>query len=192
MEIEQRWNRKILSISTKLKNPSETGTILSKKDFDPKKRKFEQEGPGLLRKSEDKPIQKEKTCFWPEPKDLVIMEAHVRDLLKKAPISLSSSERKEFRGLTKWLNRENCYIRKMGVNAIELQPVCQFDAKSKEEYHWGYMPVNFFSPSSEYASQPHLAEKEFKEMVLALHDAKIAVILDVVYNHGYPKPSTQH
>ena len=152
------------------------------------KESLSREGPGLLRKSEDKPIQKENDLFLaPEPKDLVIMEAHVRDLLKKAPISLSSSERMEFRGLTKWLRQENCYIRKMGVNAIELQPVCQFDAKSKEEYHWGYMPVNFFSPSSEYASQPHLAEKEFKEMVLALHDAKIAVILDVVYNHvGIP------
>lgn len=146
------------------------------------------EGPGLIRKSQNKPSHEADQFFLaPEPKDLVIMEAHIRDLLKKAPISLSSSERLEFRGLTKWLRQENCYLRQIGVNAVELQPIYQFDAKSKEEYHWGYMPVNFFSPSSEYASQPHLAEEEFKEMVLALHDAKIAVILDVVYNHvGIP------
>ena len=73
------------------------------------------------------------------------------------------------------------------MNAIELQPIHQFDSRSKNEYHWGYMPVNFFSPASDYATSPEVATDELKKLVSTFHQANLAVILDVVYNHvGIP------
>ena len=76
--------------------------------------------------------------------DCVIVEAHIRDLLSHANVDLSNEERMEFGGLSKWLRSDDCYFRKLGANVVELQPVQEFDARSKAEYHWGYMPVNFF------------------------------------------------
>ncbi len=146
------------------------------------------EGPGILTCNATNSGSNFVNSFiTPEPQDLVIMEGHIRDLLKYAPFELSESERRGFRGLAKWLKSEDCYLRKMGVNAVELQPVYQFDSRSKSEYHWGYMPVNFFSPASDYASNPEIASKECKELFSAFHEANLAVILDVVYNHvGIP------
>ena len=72
---------------------------------------------------------------------------------------------------------------------VELQPVQEFDAKKKEEYHWGYMPVNFFSPASIYGTKPDegCVIEEFAEVVDAFHEVGLAVVLDVVYNHvGIP------
>ena len=75
----------------------------------------------------------------------------------------------------------------MGANAVELQPVQQFDSRNKDEYHWGYMPVNYFCPSSDYATDSRKSIQEFKDLVEAFHIAGIVVILDVVYNHvGIP------
>ena len=135
------------------------------------------------------PIPQNEAYVPPAMANLVIAEAHLRDLLAHAPIELSEEERMEFRGLAKWLTSEDCYLRKLGVNAVELQPVLEFDSQSKEEYHWGYMPVSFMAPASAYSSNPHngSAIHEFKDLVKAFHDAGLAVILDIVYNHvGIP------
>ena len=145
------------------------------------------DGPGLaLTLEEPDPI----TNFTPPNiEDLVILETHVRDLLVNAPINLTKNERLEFRGLTRWLNSEDCYLRKLGVNAIELQPIHEFDARRKNEYHWGYMSVSFFAPASSYASNERNGSViyEFKSLVKAFHDANLSVIIDVVYNHvGVP------
>ena len=70
---------------------------------------------------------------------------------------------------------------------MELQPIQQFDSRKKDDYHWGYMPVNYFSPASDYATSPENSVQEVGQMIEALHDAGLAVILDVVYNHmGIP------
>jgi len=125
----------------------------------------------------------------PKEPDLVILEAHVRDLLGKSLTPLEEDERFGFAGMTKWLRSEDCYLRKLGVNTVELQPIQENDAKTREEYHWGYMPVNYFAPDSGYASKPEEASQiqEFKDLVDSLHEAGIAVVLDVVYNHvGVP------
>lgn len=117
--------------------------------------------------------------------DLVIAEGHVRDLIAKAPVDLSDSERRGFSGLAKWLRSPDCYLRELGVNAVELQPVQEFDNQTVEEYHWGYMPVNWFAPASAYALGPSSGTQieEFRDCVQAFHEAGMAVILDVVYNH---------
>jgi pullulanase/glycogen debranching enzyme len=116
-------------------------------------------------------------------RDSVIIEAHVRDLLKNAPLRLKDEQRMGFNGLTKWLAKRQCYLRKIGANAVEFQPITESDARDRTEYHWGYMPVNFFSPASTYASSPAKAPVEFKKLVKACHRAGLGVILDVVYNH---------
>ena len=141
-------------------------------------------GPGIILDRAAQPAA--KTCFMPPAwHDLVMVETHVRDLLANAPIELSPIERRGFKGLAKWLRDPECYLRELGVNAVELQPVQEFDSLRPEEYHWGYMTVNFFSPASAYATAPKRASQieEFRELVDAFHEAGLAVILDVVYNH---------
>ncbi len=75
------------------------------------------------------------------------------------------------------------YLRELGITAVELMPVFEFD--DTEPNYWGYMPLNFFAPHQKYASDPSRCEaiQEFRGMVRALHEADIEVILDVVYNH---------
>ena len=128
--------------------------------------------------------------FVPPPmEEIVMVEAHLRDVLQNAGLQLKPEERQNFAGLTRWLRSEDCYLRKLGANVVELQPVQEFDARKKEEYHWGYMPVNFFSPASVYASNPldGSVMQEFRDLVDAFHQAGISVVLDVVYNHvGIP------
>jgi pullulanase/glycogen debranching enzyme len=135
-------------------------------------------GPGRLKKVE--------SSFEPPAwQDLVIMEGHVRDLAAHAPIDLTAEERRGYAGLSKWLKAEGSYLKEMGVNAIELQPIQEFDNRKSEDYHWGYMTVNYFSPESSYASHPEEASQieEFRDLVKDFHDEGMAVIVDVVYNH---------
>ncbi len=118
--------------------------------------------------------------------DLVILEAHVRDLISRTPVALDDEERRGFTGLRKWLEGRGCYLKSLGVNAVELQPVQEFgDSYDKGPYHWGYMPTNFFAPESSYALVPECGSQieEFQELVAAFHRNGIAVLLDVVYNH---------
>lgn len=149
-------------------------------------------GPGIVwdRNRIKRPGQGKFTA--PPPQDLIILEAHVRDLLKHAPIPLEGKERQGFSGLKKWLTDKDCYLKSLGVNAIELLPVQEIgDHYLKEDYHWGYMPVNYFAPDSSYAKHPESGTQieEFQSLVKAFHNAGFAVLIDVVYNHvGNPNP----
>nr|VFK21526.1 MAG: Pullulanase/glycogen debranching enzyme [Candidatus Kentron sp. LPFa] len=154
-------------------------------------------GPGI--------VWDQKKIKWPESNttkgkgfttppcsDLVIVEAHIRDLLKYAPMALKEEERLGFTGLEKWVREKGSYLKSLGANAVELQPLQEIgDHYAKEDYHWGYMPVNYFAPDSSYALHPERGSqiKEFQSLVKAFHDQGLAVLLDVVYNHvGNPNP----
>jgi pullulanase len=117
--------------------------------------------------------------------DLVIAEAHVRDLVAHAPIALTPEERRGFAGLRRWVESPGFYLHQLGVNCVELQPVQENDAQSPDEYHWGYMTTNFFAPASAYSLDPAKASgvRELQGLVAAFHRRGIAVLLDVVYNH---------
>ena len=106
----------------------ESGT-LEKKILDPyAKATVGRNGPGLIITPQT--LETRKSHWTPPPmKDLVILEA-LRDL-GPAPVDLSAEERLGFRGLTKWLQSESCYVRQLGVNAVELQPILEFDARTK-------------------------------------------------------------
>jgi pullulanase len=142
-------------------------------------------GPGIARS-----VQIEGPVFKPPVlEDCIVVEAHLRDLLAQCAEDLTNDERLGFAGLSKWLKSDHCYLKKLGANVVELQPVQEFDARNKEEYHWGYMPVNFFSPASVYCVEPSQGSgvDEFAELVKGFHEAEMAVVLDVVYNHmGIP------
>jgi len=88
------------------------------------------------------------------------------------------------------------YLQSLGVTAIELLPIHQFDPHENAKpsptdpsvmltNYWGYSTVGFFAPHSEFCKSPEMAEHvlEFRDMVKALHKAGIEVILDVVFNH---------
>lgn len=142
-------------------------------------------GPAIVVDLKHPDFEAPKPFTPPHWHDLVIAEAHVRDLTNQAPLPISKSEKLGFEGLRKWAEHHNFYISQLGVNAIELQPIHQFDSPNKEDYAWGYMPVNYFSPASQYATDPtNLSQiTEFKALVDTLHKRGLAVILDVVYNH---------
>ena len=142
------------------------------------------EGPGIILRDDWIGAVRDgfRTPAW---HDLVIAEAHVRDLVHRAPISLGPRERRGFAGLAAWVRSRDFYLHSLGVNCVELQPVQEFDARTGDEYHWGYMTTNFFSPASAYATEPEQASgvHEFQDLVAAFHSRGIAVILDVVFNH---------
>ena len=141
-------------------------------------------GPGIV--VDPKRLKKVKKPFNPPPlEDLVILEGHVQDLVARAPLDLTADERAGFDGLRKWVLAEGSYLRELGVNAIELQPIQQIGDVVNTGYHWGYMTANYFSPAGNYALEPESASQveEFRDMVQAFHEAGMAVIIDVVYNH---------
>jgi len=141
-------------------------------------------GPGIVvDRAMLPPADREfRTPAW---HDLVIAEAHVRDLVDRAPVKLAVSERRGFTGLRKWVESPGFYLHHLGINAVELQPVQEFDNRTTEEYHWGYMTNNYFAPESSYTLEPLRASgiAELQELVAAFHRRGIAVLLDVVYNH---------
>ena len=142
-------------------------------------------GPGIIWDARKLPTPPEALHEPPPWEDLVIVEAHVRDLLAQSAYSISTDEKLGFTGMTKWLKRKSNYLNKTGANCVELQPVQQFDSHNKEEYHWGYMTTNFFSPCAWYALDPEKGSQlqEFRELVDTLHEEGFSVIIDVVYNH---------
>eukprot|EP00898_Chlorokybus_atmophyticus_P006597 jgi/Chlat1/6939/Chrsp52S06606 len=126
-----------------------------------------------------------------EEKDTVVYEMNVRAFTADS----SSGLPKELRGSYLGVKEKVGYLKELGVNCVELLPVHEFDElefqrRPNPRDHlvntWGYSTINFFAPMTRYASGgkgPLAAAREFKEMVKALHDEGILVILDVVYNH---------
>jgi pullulanase len=141
-----------------------------------------------------KPRQTQMRFTPPPMEDVVVVEAHVRDLMKHAPLDLEENDRLGFRGLSEWLKSKNSYLNQLGANVVELQPVQEFDAKTKNEYHWGYMPINFFSPASVYGRDHGDGSviEEFSDLVKSIHNEGMAVVIDVVYNHVGIPPHLMH
>ncbi|HJZ56888.1 MAG TPA: isoamylase [Gemmataceae bacterium] len=109
--------------------------------------------------------------------DAVVYELHVRGFTNDPGSGVAATERGTFAGVVAKIP----YLKELGVTAVELMPIQQFDPQ--EGNYWGYMTLNFFAPHAQYATDPERARGEFRELVKALHAADIEVILDVVYNH---------
>jgi glycogen operon protein len=107
--------------------------------------------------------------------DLIVYELHVKGFTARANSGVSPQARGCFAGLVEKIP----YLLELGVTAVELMPVHQFDPQ--EGSYWGYMTLNFFAPHDGYAAGDGF--EEFREMVRAFHDAGLEVWIDVVYNH---------
>lgn len=125
------------------------------------------------------------------PQDLIIYEMHVRGF------TADKSSAVQAPGTYQGIIEKIPYLKDLGINAIELMPIHEFNEKEAVQVnphtkhrllnYFGYSSVNFFSPMNRYASQSQQdqAITEFKTMVRELHKNGIEVILDVVFNHTF-------
>ena len=122
------------------------------------------------------------------PADLIVYELHHRDFSIARPDAKYPGK---FLALTEpWAIN---HLKQLGVNAVHILPSYDYGSVdetrlSDNKYNWGYDPVNYNVPEGGYSTDPYNPVArilEFKQMVQALHQAGIAVILDVVYNHTY-------
>ena len=129
----------------------------------------------------DMPQSKKELC------DLIIYELHVRDFTHHPSSGV------QHRGTFSGLMEKIPYLKELGINAVELMPIFEFDetmnSRTIDDKQllecWGYNTVGFFAPNSSYAAanEHNLEGTELKTLIKALHDNGIEVILDVVFNH---------
>ncbi|HVO22209.1 MAG TPA: glycogen debranching protein GlgX [Candidatus Margulisiibacteriota bacterium] len=133
--------------------------------------------PGRYDWEGDLPLQRPFT-------ETVVYELHVRGFTRHPSSGVAPVKSGTYAGLIEKIP----YLKDLGVTAVELLPVFQFDAQDAPAgrvNYWGYQPVSFFAPHHAYSSRrdPNGVLDEFRDMVKALHRAGIEVILDVVFNH---------
>jgi isoamylase len=114
----------------------------------------------------------------------IVYEIHVAGFTRHASSGVSEKTRGIYAGLVEKIP----YLKRLGMTAVELLPVFQFDPQDSPPglvNYWGYLPVSFFAPHQAYSSSrdPVGAVDEFRDMVKALHRAGIEIFLDVVFNH---------
>jgi isoamylase len=114
----------------------------------------------------------------------VIYEMHVAGFTRHPSSGVAAERRGTYAGMIEKIP----YLQDLGITAVELLPVFQFDCQDCPRglvNYWGYSPVSFFAPHAGYSSRkdPLGPVDEFRDLVKALHRAGIEVILDVVYNH---------
>jgi glycogen operon protein len=117
-------------------------------------------------------------------RETVIYEMHVGGFTRHPSSGLAENKRGTYEGVVAKIP----YLLELGITAVELMPIFQFDwqdAPGELENYWGYTPVSFFAPHLGYSCSktPLACLDEFRDMVKALHRAGIEIILDVVYNH---------
>lgn len=129
--------------------------------------------------------------------DAVIYELHIRDLSMCRGSHIQNKGK--FLGLTETGTKTKGghptgldHIRDLGITHLHLLPVFDYgftdESRRSPQFNWGYDPVNFNVPEGSYATNPYhgaIRVKEMKQMVKALHDHGISVVMDVVYNHVY-------
>lgn len=123
------------------------------------------------------------------PEDLIIYEMHIRGFTQ------DSSSHVKHPGTYLGVIEKIDHLKNLGINAVEILPIHEFNPHEhpkpgspyfgKIMQYWGYSPVSYFAPMNRYAAKKeyNAAILEFKQMVRALHEAGIEVILDVVFNH---------
>lgn len=119
-----------------------------------------------------------------QSRETIIYELHVKGFTADPSSGVESAKAGTYAGLIQKIP----YLQQLGVTAVELLPVFQFDpldAPGELTNYWGYQPISFFVPHHGYCSGdgPMAPLDEFRDLVKALHRAGIEVILDVVFNH---------
>ena len=135
--------------------------------------------------------------------DAIVWEVSVRDFSAAASSGVSAQNRGKFLAFTEDDTKldgaedgvSTCvaYLKELGVNYVQINPFYDFasvdESKPQDkQYNWGYDPKNYNVPEGSYSSNPYdgrVRIRECKQMIQALHNAGIGVIMDVVYNHTY-------
>lgn len=131
----------------------------------------------------------------------VIYELHVKDFSIDEASGISKKNRGKYLAFTETkttLNNDGIhttgidYLKMLGITHVHLLPIFDFgsidEEGSDEQFNWGYDPLNYNVPEGSYSTNPYdgvTRIKELKEMVAALHQAGICVVMDVVYNHTF-------
>jgi type I pullulanase len=133
--------------------------------------------------------------------DSYVWEVHVKDFSYDSKSGISSKNRGKYLAFTETGTTYNNdgktstgidYLKKLGVTTVQITPFYDFsknsidETGSNDQFNWGYDPVNYNVPEGAYSSNPYdgnVRIKECKQMIQALHNAGISVVMDVVYNH---------
>ncbi len=140
-----------------------------------------------------------------EQTDSTTWEIHVKDFSYDPASGVSEANRGKFLGFTEkgtTLNNEGKistgidYLKDLGITTVQITPFYDFqsinEAGSDAQFNWGYDPQNYNVPEGSYSTNPYdgnVRIKECKQMIQALHEAGISVVMDVVYNHTYSTDS---
>lgn len=136
--------------------------------------------------------------YLKRPDTTIIYELHIKDF----SYDKNSGIKDEYRGKYLAFTQENTsfegkntgieYLKELGITHVHLLPMFDFASINENgdgtEFNWGYDPQNYMVPEGSYSTEPTnplTRIKEMKEMILALHNAGIGVVMDVVYNHTY-------
>ncbi len=146
--------------------------------------------------------ENDKRVLPDEQTDAIVWEVHVRDFSNQPESGISEANRGKYLAFTETgttLEGSDItptgidYLKKLGVTHVQINPFYDFGSidetkPNSEDYNWGYDPKNYNVPEGSYSTNPYdgnVRINEAKQMIQALHDAGIGVIMDVVYNHTY-------
>ena len=144
--------------------------------------------------------QDDKHIFVDSPTDAVVWEVHVKDFSHSPSSGITKEHRGKYLAFTEHSTLygegivPTCvdYLKNLGVTHVQITPFYDFgsvnEAAQDDSYNWGYDPKNYNVPEGSYSTNPfdgNVRITECKQMIKALHDAGIGVIMDVVYNHTY-------
>ena len=148
----------------------------------------------------------DKHVLFDSAQEAVVWEVHVRDFSIAKNSGVSEENKGKYLAFTEGGTKLNSdtsaeaistgvdYLVKSGINCVQLMPVYDFGSVDETikgnpaNRNWGYDPVNYNVPEGSYSSNPYDGSTrvtEFKQMIQALHDRGISVVMDVVYNHTY-------
>ncbi len=143
---------------------------------------------------------KDKYIFMDSPTDAIVWEVHVKDFSHSPSSGVSEENRGKYLAFCEHSTLygegivPTCvdYLKNLGITHVQINPFYDFgsvdESSNDDSFNWGYDPKNYNVPEGSYSSDPYdgnVRINECKQMIKALHDAGIGVIMDVVYNHTY-------
>lgn len=148
---------------------------------------------------------KDRHIFYDDPTDAIVWEVHIKDFSSSEVSGVSLKHKGKYLAFTEKGTTlddkgeySTCidYLKKLGVTHVQLLPVYDYATVDEsdtgsDQFNWGYDPKNYNVPEGSYSTDPFNGKtriKEFKQMIMALHEAGIGVIMDVVYNHTFTAP----
>ncbi len=153
-----------------------------------------------LKSTDPEGWDKDKYIFMDSPTDAIVWEVHVKDFSHSPSSGISKENRGKYLAFCEHSTLygegivPTCvdYLKNLGVTHVQINPFYDFgsvdESANDDSFNWGYDPKNYNVPEGSYSSDPYdgnVRITECKQMIKALHDAGIGVIMHVVYNHTY-------